>query len=275
MSEATLLREEDGPAAAVENTAGRSPIVLVCEHASNRIPAALRCLRLDAAVLRSHVAWDIGALAVARAMSAALDATLVRQRFSRLVYDCNRPPRSADAMPALSETYEIPANRDLAEGERAQRIAEIYEPFHAAIAAAIEGKLADGIEPVLVTIHSFTRIYHGKRRSVDLGILHDSDARLAERLLAEALHFKDCAVRRNEPYGPEDGVTHTLRLHALPRGLENVMFEIANDRIGDAAGQALWATRLSEMLREATAGRRTDSADGASDGRSEAQCPAD
>lgn len=254
MNEATLLRQEDGPAAEVENAEGRSPVVLVCEHASNRVPVALGRLALDDSVLESHVGWDIGALAVARAVSAALDATLVHQRFSRLVYDCNRPPEAADAMPASSERYEIPANRALGETERARRTNEIYRPFHAAVGAALDGKLDRGIPPVLVTVHSFTRIYYGRRRSVDLGILHDGDARLADRLLAEAACFGDCVVRRNEPYGPEDGVTHTLRLHALRAGVENVMFEIANDRIGDEAGQALWAERLCHLLRKAMAG---------------------
>jgi predicted N-formylglutamate amidohydrolase len=162
-------------------------------------------------------------------------------------------------MPASSEIYEIPGNGALSEADRTRRIAEIYRPFHAAVSAVIAEKLALGIEPVLVTVHSFTRVYYGKRRRVDFGILHDSDERLAQRLLAAAGSLGDCVVGCNEPYGPQDGVTHTLKLHAVPRGLENVMFEIANDLIGDDAGQALWAARIAGLLRKTALDRRPES----------------
>ncbi len=249
--EERLLTTSDGPAFAVENARGSSPVVLVCEHASNAIPARLGGLGLDAEVLASHAAYDIGALETARRMSAHLDAPLVRQRFSRLVYDCNRPPEAPDAMPVRSEVFEIAANAGLGAAERAARTEEIYRPFHAAVAETIESHVARGLSPVLVTVHSFTRVYCGKRRDVDFGILEDRDTRLSDRLLSACESWEDCAVRRNEPYGAGDGVTHTLRLHAVPRGLMNVMFEIANDLVTDGAGQEAWARRLSDLLREA------------------------
>lgn len=256
VSEAGLLMAEDGPAVGLENPDGASPIVLVCEHAANRIPAALDRLGLDDEVLDSHVGWDIGALGVARILAATLDATLVHQRFSRLIYDCNRPPGATDAMPAVSEAYEIAANRALDEGARAARIEAIYRPFEAAIARVIAARFAREIKPMLVTIHSFTRVYNGMRRDLDLGILHDADARLAERLLAGAARLADCKVGRNEPYGPRDGVTHTLRLHGIAHGIENVMIEIANDKIAQEADQKLWAERLAELLTNALANRQ-------------------
>lgn len=257
-----LLQASDGPAVAVDNPRGTSPIVLVCEHASATIPAALGDLGLDETVRASHAGWDIGALGVARAMSAALDAVLVHQRFSRLAYDCNRPPDAPDAMPTQSEVHRIAANDELSEAERRQRINEIYLPFHAAIEEAVEGRLVRGREPILVTVHSFTRIYFGRRRAVDLGVLHDTDGRLADRLLRKAANaLPGLAVRRNEPYGPADGVTHTLRLHALKPAHENVMLEIANDLIRTEAEQALWADRLSALLREAT-GQAAENAKG-------------
>ena len=140
--EAQLLTDMDGPAVAVENRRGSSPVILVCEHASNVIPGGLGALGLEGRVLASHAAYDIGALPVALRMSALLDATLVRQRFSRLVYDCNRPPQAPDAMPVRSEIFEIPANAMLSEEQRAARTNEIYRPFHDAVGAAIEERLA-------------------------------------------------------------------------------------------------------------------------------------
>ena len=244
-----LLAGEDGPVV-ILNEQGRSPVLLVVEHAGRRIPGSLGLLGLPAAELDRHIAWDIGAEAVARLLSERLDAALVVQRFSRLVYDCNRPPEAADAMPVSSESTPIPGNRDLTQDERDARIEAIYRPFHAAVA----GLLDERRTTVLVTVHSFTPVYKGVRRSLDLGILHDSDTRFADRLLRVLERESDLTVRRNEPYGPQDGVTHTLVLHALPRNLHNVMLEIRNDLIADPPSQRRMADLLARRLGEALAG---------------------
>jgi predicted N-formylglutamate amidohydrolase len=241
-----LLAGEDGPVVLVNET-GRSPVLLVVEHAGRRIPKALGTLGLPPAELDRHIAWDIGAEGLGRRLSELLDAPLVLQRYSRLVYDCNRPPESPGAMPVISETTRIPGNENLTAEQRDARTEALYRPFHAAVAQLIEARE----NPVLVTIHSFTPVYKGTPRTLHLGILHDSDARMADRLLAMCEAEPDLAVRRNEPYGPRDGVTHTLVLHALPRGLENVMLEIRNDLIADGAGQQRMADRLAPLLAQA------------------------
>jgi predicted N-formylglutamate amidohydrolase len=241
-----LLAGEDGPVVIVNET-GRSAMLLVCEHAGRRIPKALGTLGLPASELDRHIAWDIGAEGLARRLSELLDAPLVLQRYSRLVYDCNRPPESPGAMPVMSESTPIPGNEDLTAEQRNARTEALYRPFHAAVAQLIEARE----NPVLVTVHSFTPVYKGTPRTLDLGILHDDDARLADRLLRACEADPDLAVRRNEPYGPQDGVTHTLQLHALPRGLENVMLEVRNDLIADEAGQQRMADRLAPLLSQA------------------------
>jgi predicted N-formylglutamate amidohydrolase len=104
-----------------------------------------------------------------------------------------------------------------------------------------------------VTVHSFTPIYHGQLRSVEIGILHDSDARLADALLQTAVVHTDANVQRNEPYGPEDGVTHTLKEHAVKDGYFNVMLEIRNDLIETAEQQDHMAAVLSGWLVDACA----------------------
>ncbi len=247
-----FFHADEGDAVAVENETGKSRVLLVCEHASKTLPARYGDLGLAEDVLSSHIAWDPGALAVARLLSEKLDATLVFQRFSRLIYDCNRPPESASAMPVVSEIYDIPGNADLDEAERFLRTAALYVPFHEAVSSLVEKRKILGIESVIVTIHSFTPVYHGRVREVEIGILHDRDSRLADAMLAdrEAASFK---VERNEPYGPEDGVTHTLRLHALPEGLLNVMIEVRNDLIAAEAGQRAAADYLGESLERALA----------------------
>ena len=113
-----ILTVAEGMAVTVENAAGTSPVLLVCEHASLTLPASLGTLGLSAEALTAHIAWDPGALAVARKLSGRFDAALVFQNFSRLVYDCNRPPESPDAMPVVSEIFEIPGNRNIGAGER-------------------------------------------------------------------------------------------------------------------------------------------------------------
>lgn len=252
-SNARLLADADGGPVSITNATGGSDILLVCEHASNRIPAALGTLGLDPEVLESHIAWDPGAFEVARRMSAILDATLISQNFSRLVYDCNRATGAHDAMPAISEIYEIPGNRDLPELEQQRRIIEIYTPFHEALADTIEQRTHAGRHPVIMTMHSFTPVYHGKMREVELGILHDWDTRLADAMLDCASRFTEMVTRRNEPYGPGQGVMHTIDTHAAPRGLYNVMIEVRNDLIADEAGQDRVARELVAMLQAALA----------------------
>ena len=233
------------PAPLVVNRDGVSPVIVVCEHASCFIPPELNSLGLDAGILKSHIAWDPGALAVAEGISNRLDAVLVASQVSRLVYDCNRPPDAAAAVPEKSEIFDIPGNQELGQAQRHSRIALVYEPFRASLAGIIAA--ADS-PAIIVTVHSFTPIYNGKARDVELGILHDSDTRLADAMLANTHWHTALDVRRNEPYGPDDGVTHTLRENAVPAGLHNVMIEIRNDLITTPREQDAMAATLSGWI---------------------------
>jgi predicted N-formylglutamate amidohydrolase len=241
---AVILHQDDSKVVEVSRLSGRSQIVLICEHASPHIPAVFKDLGVSPAARGSHVAWDPGAVAVAQAMSLALDATLVSSLVSRLVYDCNRPPDAPSAMPVRSEAYDVPGNDDLTDADRRARVARYYTPFRDRLASEI----ARRADPVLVTIHSFTPVYNGQTRDVEIGILHDSDSRLADAMLRIA---QEHDVRRNAPYGPEDGVTHTLKEHAVAHGHLNVMIEIRNDLIADEASQAAMAQTLAGWITQA------------------------
>jgi predicted N-formylglutamate amidohydrolase len=246
----TLLTAADGDPVSDVNRDGRGDVLLVCEHASRRLPVRLGSLGLSAADLEAHIAWDPGALAVAQAMSKLLDAELIYQNFSRLAYDCNRPPQAPDAMPGKSEIYDIPGNAELTPADRDARTEAIYLPFRAALAARIAERKAQGRETALVTIHSFTPVYRGVQRDVEVGILHDRDSRLADRMLVGAEANGRYRVRRNEPYGPADGVTHTLKEHGLANGLLNVMIEVRNDLIREETSQEVVAGYLAGLIRE-------------------------
>ena len=178
-------------------------------------------------------------------LSRLIDAPLLLQRYSRLAYDCNRPPESPDAIPQLSELTAIPGNKRLSADDRLARVREIYRPFHDGVSSLLDRRAAAGIGSALVSIHSFTSLYKGKPRSVELGILHDRDTRLSSTLIKG---FPNVDARLNEPYGPKDGVLHTLNLHGFARGLPHAMIEIRNDLISAERGQDEWAQRLSVPL---------------------------
>ena len=245
---ARLLEGDESPLVVV-NGHGASPYVLVCEHAGNRLPGALGTLGLAASELQRHIAWDIGAGNVARMLSRLIDAPLVLQRYSRLAYDCNRPPESPNAMPEVSELTPIPGNRGLSPADRLRRVRDIYRPFHDGVAEVLDQRACNGQRSIVVSIHSFTPVYKGKPRAVELGILHDRDTSLSSKLIKS---FPNIDARLNEPYGPKDGVMHTLNFHAAARGLQHAMLEIRNDLIIQERGQDEWAQRLSVPLIHAT-----------------------
>ncbi len=232
-----------------KNPDGSSCVVLVCEHASNHIPASFDALGLSPEQRQSHAAWDPGAMGVASRLADRLDAALIASGVSRLVFDCNRPPSAPDAMPARSEVVDVPGNAGLTEAQRAARAADFYHPFHSALRAQI-ARVAD---PILITIHSFTPVYHGAQRAVEIGILHDSDTRLADAMLRTAGAHTQANVQRNAPYGPEHGVTHTLKEHAIGQGHLNVMLEMRNDLIETAAQQDAMADMLASWIAAACA----------------------
>ena len=163
----------------VENPGGAGPFVIVCDHASNRIPDEYQSFGFDDDALATHIAWDAGALAVSRRLSAVLDAPLLWPDVSRLVIDCNRPVDASSLIVVESEGRPVPANRNLSEAQRAERIQRVHAPYHDAINACLKRRHA----PALIAIHSFTPVYLGKARPWQVGIVFDHDARLADALM--------------------------------------------------------------------------------------------
>lgn len=208
------------------NPHGSSRVLLLCEHASRHIPAAYGDLGLAEEDRKSHAAWDLGAQALGGLLSQALDAPFLAGKISRLVYDCNRPPEASSAMLEKSELIEVPGNHGLTDAQRDARTSIVYEPFCAAVDHMLDTL---GPDAVLVTVHFYTPTFFGKPRMVELGLLHDDDTRFADAMLANTGDLASRVIGRNEPYGPKDGVTHSLKLHAAARGILNVMIEVRND----------------------------------------------
>lgn len=245
---APLLAADEPPPVAVVRPHGRGTVVLLCDHASNRVPRRLRPfgsgLGLDAAALASHIAWDPGAAAVARRLSVLLDAPLVLCGYSRLVIDCNRPPASPDAIPAASDGVVIPGNQALDPAARWQRRQALFRPYHAAISDLLDARA--GRPTHLLSIHSFTpALAGGPRRPWTVGVSHRHDGGLGRRLLAALADLPGLVIGDNQPYPIEDACDYTLPTHGEARGLPNCMIELRQDGLADDAAADSWARRLA------------------------------
>ena len=228
------------------NAQGTSPFVLICEHASHYIPTNFNNLGLTEQQITSHIGWDIGAQALSEQLSALLNAPLILQTYSRLLYDCNRPVTELSAIPEKSEETIIPGNCNLSSIEKEARARDYYYPFHRSVSQFLDEREAS----IIVTIHSFNPIYRGIERTVDIGIINDIDPTWAASLTAAAQQTPNIEVAQNQPYSAADGVTHTLQLHGRDRSIDNVMIEVKNNLIDCATGQQYFAKLLNNLLRE-------------------------
>ena len=245
-----LLDNEDVLPVHEDNAAGSSPFLLTADHYGRLIPRVLGDLGLPASELTRHIAWDIGIAGVAGALSKHLDAHLIAQRYSRLVIDCNRPPRAPGSIPRISEATTIPGNEGLARDAIEARHKQIFDPYHRRIAEVIEQRLRDHRPTVLVSLHSFTPVYAGIARPWHIGTLYHRDTKLPPLLLKLLRAEADLVVGDNEPYAVSDETDYTIPVHGEARGLMNSGIEIRQDLIADPAGQALWADRLARILGE-------------------------
>ncbi len=246
-----LLGAEDPPPFVVERRQGRANFVIAVDHASARMPRRVADLGLPPAQLQRHIAWDIGALAVAQRISAALDAPLVAQNYSRLIIDCNRDPRVLSSIPEASEAIAVPGNLGLGAEEIAARRREIFDPYHEALRGLLDERLAAGRPTILVAQHTMTDIYHGVRRAMHGAVLYNRDRRFAGLVLDELRREPGLIIADNEPYFVSDATDYTIPHHGEARGLPHVEIEIRQDLVADEAGQADWAQRIVRALEHA------------------------
>lgn len=227
----------------------KAGILLICDHASNRIPKELGTLGIEAEALDQHVAWDIGAGAVTRGLAGRLGVPAALTTVSRLVIDCNRTPGHAGSIPAVSHGIEVPGNRDLPPGAREAREAAYFHPYHAAVAAEL-ARLEQGQagRAVLVSIHSFTPVLAGLTRPWHGGVPSAADRRLAEFFLAMLRAEPGIVVGDNEPYSGRHPEGYSCQTHGDAQGRLNVLIEIRQDLLLEAAGINAWIERLGGVL---------------------------
>jgi predicted N-formylglutamate amidohydrolase len=246
-----LLAPDERRVAVVRNAGAASPFLLLGDHAGREIPHSLAGLGLPKAQLDRHIAWDIGIAAYGSLLSEALNAPFIRQRFSRLVIDCNRDPARADAIPEISDGARIPGNQALSADARHARVAEVSEPYHAAIAAELDARAARaarGLPTTLISLHSFTPRMNGFDRPWRFGVLHAHDSPYSRAVLARLrAEFGEAVVGDNEPY-KMDEVDFTIPRHAGGRGLDYLELEVRQDLIAGPAGQAEIAAIVARLL---------------------------
>jgi predicted N-formylglutamate amidohydrolase len=249
----TLLGPEDPEPVGLIDRGDASPFVLICDHAGNAVPKALGGLGLPQAELNRHIGIDIGILGVSERLAEQLGASLIFQRYSRLVVDCNRRVTSPDSIALVSDGTIVPANADLSPDRRAERIDEIAAPYHRQIVAILDRRAEAGLPTILVSMHSFTPSLRARpfQRPWQIGLCYGNDKRFTLPVLAALGQEAGLVIGTNEPYSVDLVKDYSIPVHGEGRGLPYVEFEIRQDLIGETAGQEEWAARLGRVLPDA------------------------
>src|SRR5277367_12088 len=227
-----------------------SGALIICDHASNVIPPDYETLGLPGEALERHIAYDIGAADVTRALAGILGAPAVLSTYSRLVIDPNRGLDDPTLVMRFSDGAIVPGNADADAREIARRSVRFWAPYREEIAATVDAMLATGEPPAIVSIHSFTAVMRGAARPWKVGILWDRDARIPKPLIEALVAEPDLAaaeVGDNEPY---DGALagDTIDATATSGGLANALIELRQDLIAEKADALAWAARLARLL---------------------------
>ena len=244
----SLLTPDDPHPVEIVPADGTSPILLVCDHAGDAVPQKLQNQMPAPADMARHIAIDVGARALAIEVAQRIGATLVMQRYSRLVIDMNRPPESHELCPRVSDATTIDFNQDLTDCAKKARLQEIFEPYHGKISDTLDDSAAPHVG--LVAIHSFSpQLVNQPPRPWHVDLISrtslDQALRLKQILQSERPELK---IGVNEIFAVSDKSDYTLRTHAESRQLLGVSIEVRNDMLSDADKVTEWGKLLAESL---------------------------
>jgi predicted N-formylglutamate amidohydrolase len=249
------------PGSATSDTAGdpveriegnhAAGVLFLCDHAANALPKSYGTLGLARELLDWHISHDIGAAWIARRLACLFGAPAILSRFSRLLIDPNRGADDPTLVMRIADGAVIPGNARISADEIELRLVHYWQPYRAAISVMIEAMLDKGPPPAIVSIHTFTPNWRGRPRPWEVGILWDSDPRLAKPFIA-ALIKDGLRVGDNEPY---DGALagDTLNEEVTRRGLAGLLIEIRQDLVNTEMAANAWAERLASVLRQVLA----------------------
>ncbi|WP_428605989.1 N-formylglutamate amidohydrolase [Sedimenticola sp.] len=252
VTQSLLTPEEPGPWEEL-NSESPSPLLFLCDHASNRIPKKLAHLGLELSVFGKHVAYDIGCEKLTRLLSSRFDASALLAHYSRLVIDLNRHPGDGSSIPEVSDNIEIPGNHALTPARMREREASLFWPYHNRIEQILGRICGRGQTPILCSIHSFTPVFRGFQRPWHIGVLWDRDQRLSTPLLESLRSSTPFCIGDNEPYHARNPVGYTMDVHGEKNGYPHVLLEIRQDLIGHDEGVAEWATIIHTQLKRVLA----------------------
>jgi predicted N-formylglutamate amidohydrolase len=230
------------------DTEDRSPVLIVCDHASNYVPKTLNSLDIEAQYFAQHIAYDIGAANVSRKLAERLGASAVLAGFSRLVIDANRFLTAHDSVPTISDGITIKGNETLLATDVLVRIEELFIPYHDAINRAIARIRKHYSLPLIMSVHSYTPVFQGFERPWEIGVVWEGDDGVATMLMDHLRENTDYHVGDNEPYHACNPLGYTMKTHAESKHYPHVMVEIRQDLVADEKGQRVFADVLAAAL---------------------------
>ena len=242
-----LIGETDPSPITSVNAQSRSPVALICEHAGRTVPCVLDGLGLAPGDIDKHVGWDIGAGELTQFLAERMKAPAVFQSYSRLVIDCNRPPKANDSAPTVSHGVQVPGNRDLSAIDHWIRVSEIFVPFQ----DAVDSILNHADRKLVLSIHSFEPELNGRLRPWDIGLLFRNDTITSSHFQA-ALKARrpDLNVGMNQPYDVDDESDLFVPYHGEARGIAHILLEVRNDHLQTTANCQIWAELLHDCIND-------------------------
>ena len=244
MARATLLTDNDPYPVKLHKPSSPSKVLVVCDHAGDLIPNALQDRNVSLADLSTHIAIDIGAYAVAVELAKNLNATLVSQRYSRLVVDMNRPTNSDQGMPAYSDDTRIPFNQNIGDTERQTRLDEIYHPYHNEIVRQLD---EIGESAVLIAMHSFTpKLKNAPKRIWHVDLMTRTHSKFSENLKQQLqAQFPNLNIGLGEVFQMTDERDFTIPFHGESRNIPNISIEVRNDLLQSQTDISRWGEILA------------------------------
>jgi predicted N-formylglutamate amidohydrolase len=180
-----------------------------------------------------HWGYDLGIELLTRELAERLQAPAVLGRFSRLLIDPNRPLDSDTLFRQRADGRPILLNQDMSQGEKNRRIDALWRPYHTALGRVVRATKG----AFVMGMHSFTPMYEGKQRAVELGVLFDHDADFGADWFEAVRTRCRLDVRLNEPWSGLGGFMFGPQSHATRHGRRAIEIEVRQDIAVDPEGR--------------------------------------